>query len=226
VVDAINVSVPIALSIIGVAGVGGALLYFLRVRDLKGAGFLGILGVAALILTRLPDITLFSMLGVSAELRHTIDEANAKIAQLRELAVAVAEPELSQLAMSGVMFSQLSFSYRNERKIQIVMTLKSLGVPQAEIDRALEVWNDVTLRMLSNVIMQALIKTAPDVGEKFKSIRLDSDEKSAKPTALKSFLSENHVTDAEVSALIDDYDHLFATGDVRHPDKFPVGIQP
>jgi hypothetical protein len=60
-------------------------------------------------MTRLPDITLVKALGITAELRQAIDEANVKINQLRKLAVAIFEPELSQLAMSGAMFSELSF---------------------------------------------------------------------------------------------------------------------
>ena len=65
-------------------------------------------------MTRLPDITLVKALGITAELKQAIDEANVKIKQLRKLAIAIFEPELSQLAMSGVMLSELSFTYQYE----------------------------------------------------------------------------------------------------------------
>jgi hypothetical protein len=124
VLQAVNTIVPIALSIIGVACFITALYYCalllrfitalvlalpLRIHNLKGTAAIAAVGAVALVMTRLPDITLVKALGITAELRQAIDEANVKINQLRKLAVAIFEPELSQLAMSGAMFSELSF---------------------------------------------------------------------------------------------------------------------
>jgi hypothetical protein len=36
----------------------------------------------------------------------------------------------------------------------------------------------------------------------------------AKPEVLQAFLRDNHVTDNEVMELVDDYKHLFDTGEV------------
>ena len=47
-----------------------------------------------------------------------------------------------------------------------------------------------------------------------------------KPDGLRKFLRDNHVTDKAVVKLVDDYEHLFETGEVRRPEVFPVGIQP
>lgn len=104
----------------------------------------------ALVMTRLPDITLLDALGIRTELRQTLNEANATIAQLRKLAVAISEPELSALAMSGVIFHQLRFTDQYNREKRIVDILKSLGVSQDDITVALQIWKTVTLCKLSN----------------------------------------------------------------------------
>ena len=176
-------------------------------------------------MTRLPDITLVKALGITAELKQAIDEANVKIKQLRKLAIAIFEPELSQLAMSGVMLSELSFTYQYERKKQIVDTLNSLGVSQDDITAVSRVWTAVTLRKLSNVIAGAIGKSDKQLAEKFAGVRIDAHENPVKPDVLRKFLRDNHVTEEAVVELVDDYEHLFKTGEVRRPEVFPVGIR-
>ena len=156
--EAVNTIVPIALSVIGVACFITALVLALplRIHNLKGTAAIAAVGAVALVMTRLPDITLVKALGITAELKQAIDEANVKIKQLRKLAIAIFQPELSQLAMSGVMLSELSFSYQYEQKKQIVDAMKSLGISQEDITAASRVWTDVTLRKLSNVIAGAI----------------------------------------------------------------------
>jgi hypothetical protein len=57
-------------------------------------------------------------------------------------------------------------------------------------------------------------------------MRVDAHENPVKPDVLRKFLRDNHVIDEAVVELVDDYEHLFETGEVRRPDVFPVGIQP
>lgn len=226
--EAVNTIVPIALSVIGVACFITALVLALplRTHNLKGTAAIAAVGAVALVMTRLPDITLVKALGITAELKQAIDEANVKIKQLRKLAIAIFEPELSQLAMSGVMLSELSFTYQYERKKQIVDTLNSLGVSQDDITAVSRVWTAVTLRKLSNVIAGAIGKSDKQLAEKFAGVRIDAHENPVKPDVLRKFLRDNHVTEEAVVELVDDYEHLFKTGEVRCPEVFPVGIQP
>jgi hypothetical protein len=233
--DRVNAIVPVALSVIGVlCFIAGALILVLRAQNSKGAatraGLLAGVGAVALVLTRLPDITLFAALGMRAELRQTIDEANAKIAQLRSLALAIAEPELSQMAMSGVLLSNLPFSYQYERKKHIVETLKSLGIPQDDITHAEEPWTSITLLKLSNVIASALVKSDNTLLEKFDKMRADASPPDRsypiKPEVLRDFMHANRVTNKDVMELVDDYEHLYKTGEVRRPEVFPPGLQP
>jgi hypothetical protein len=172
--DPVNAIVPAVLSVVGVLCFIAAPILVLRTQNIKGAasraGLVAAVGAVALVLTRLPDITLFAALGMRAELRQTIEEANAKIAQLRTLALTIAEPELSQLAMSGMIFSRLSFSYQYERKKQIIETLRALGIPQDDIARVSRPWTDITLFKLSNVIVQTLEKTNKELAEKIQNL--------------------------------------------------------
>jgi len=57
-------------------------------------------------------------------------------------------------------------------------------------------------------------------------MRVDAHENPVKPDVLRKFLRDNHVIDKAVVELVDDYEHLFQTGEVRRPDVFPVGIHP
>jgi hypothetical protein len=174
-----------ALSIIGVACFVTAPLFALsqRNRNLKVtvaiAGVVVGVGALALVMTRLPAITLLDALGIRMELQSTLKEANATIKQLRQLAVAISEPQLSELAMNGAMLSELRFSYQYERKKQIVDTLKSLGVSEDDIATALRVWMPATLRKLSNVIAIAIAKTDNALAEKFRAMRIDAHENPA-----------------------------------------------
>jgi hypothetical protein len=221
--DAVN-KFAAGMSITGTLGVIGVVCFILaafvalRTRSIKGTSLVAAVGALALTMTRLSDITLLDALGIRTELQHTIDDATAKIAQLRKLAVAISEPQLSELAMNGAMLSEL-------RK-QIVDTLKSLGVSEDDIATALRVWMPARLRKLSNVIAIAIAKTDNALAEKFRAMRIDAHENPANPDKLREFLRDNHITDKDVIELVDDYEHLFETGEVRRPDVFPVGIQP
>jgi hypothetical protein len=230
-VDAVNnfvngMFVAGALGILGVVCFILAAVVALRARSIKGTALMAAVGALALIMTRLPDITLLDALGIKTELQHTIDDATAKIAQLRQLAVAISEPQLSELAMNGALLLEMRFSYQYERKKQIVDMLKSLGVSEDDIATALRVWTPATLRKLSNVIAISIAKTDTALAEKFRAMRVDAHENPAKPDALREFLRDNHITDTEVVDLVDDYEHLFKTGEVRRTEVFPPGINP
>jgi hypothetical protein len=125
--------------------------------------------------------------------------------------------------MNGAMLLELRFSYQYERKKQIVDMLKSLGVSEEDIATALRVWTPATLRKLSNAIAIAIAKTDNALAEKFRAMRIDAHENPAKPDTLREFLRDNQ---KEVVDLVDDYEHLFKTGEVRRPDVFPAGINP
>jgi hypothetical protein len=229
--DAVNkfvtgMSITGALGIIGVVCFILAAVVALHARSIKRTWLIAAVGAVALTMTRLPDITLLDALGIRTELQHTIDDATAKIAQLRQLAVAISEPQLSELAMNGAMLLETRFSYQYERKKQIVDILKSLGVSEDDIATALRVWTPATLRKLSNVIAIAIAKTDDALADKFRAIRIDAHENPAKPDTLREFLRDNHITEKEVVDLVDDYEHLFKTGEVRRPEVFPAGINP
>jgi len=72
----------------------------------------------------------------------------------------------------------------------------------------------------------AIGETDKQLAEKFAGVRIDAHENPVKPDVLRKFLSDNHVTDKAVVELVDDYERLFETGEVRRPEVFPVGIEP
>ena len=64
------------------------------------AAILGSVGAAALLLTRLPDISSLSLFGLRAELKRSVEQVQVTIHQLQAMATAFAEATLSQLALS------------------------------------------------------------------------------------------------------------------------------
>jgi hypothetical protein len=76
------------------------------------------------------------------------------------------------------------------------------------------------------VIAGAIAKTNHDLVEKYSGVRIDAPGNPVKPDVLRKFLRDNNVTEKDVVELVDDYEHLFETGEVRRPEVFPVGIQP
>ncbi len=189
----------------------------------SGAVILGAIGAAALLLTRLEDITGFKLPRLEAELKQSITEANTTIQQLRELALAIAEPTLNEMAMSGEISHRLDFSTHNESKEKIVSTLRKIGVPEHNLMKALGGWTEITLRKLSNLMSQRIHELHPelDMGVnlqgQFQAIRL-IDGKAAKPEVISGFLHQHKLYYAELLKMADDYKHLHSTGEVRRPE--------
>jgi hypothetical protein len=191
-----------------------------------GAGVLGAVGAAALVMTRLQDITKFALFGLKAELRKAVREANATTAQLRDLAVSLAEPSLNYMSMHGVMLSQLTFESQYTSKVRIVSALRRLKVSEAKIKEVSQFWIEIALRKLSNVMAQRLHTINPTIVDEFvDKIRLVNDRPTT-TARIDQFLKKADIDDAEIMQLLSDYDHLAQTGEVRRPEVIEVGVQP
>src|SRR4051812_7723396 len=90
----------------------------LRYRDAKLALALVLAGAAALVFTRLPDISSFELLGLKTTLERQIGKVEVTLTELKKLATAAAKANLTELAMSGQIMSRLNtetkFTIRNE----------------------------------------------------------------------------------------------------------------
>lgn len=191
-----------------------------------GAAILAAAGAAALLLTRLHDITKFTLFGLKAELREAIGDAQATTEQLRKLAVSLAEPSLDYMAMHGVALKELSFGTQYANKQKIITALRELKVHDEKIREISSLWIEVTLRKLSNVIVQKLMAIDQTAANGFaQKIRLD-DGNAATPDAIRAYFQKSNITDPEILELLDDYTHLAQTGEVKRPKVITVGVQP
>ena len=90
------------------------------------------IGIAGMVLTRLSDFVSFEGFGLKAQLQSKIDEANATINQLQELALAVAEPVITNLAIQGH-FVQLKYLDRYSMRESVNKLLSNIGVEKTDI---------------------------------------------------------------------------------------------
>lgn len=109
--------------------IGLALLAFLIIaptiavfrKHTSGAGVLAAAGAAALLLTRLPDISAFELFSLKIKLEKQSQQVEVTLTQLQKMATAFAQANLTELAMSGhplVGTGQIRNSRQNYREFE------------------------------------------------------------------------------------------------------------
>jgi hypothetical protein len=73
-------------------------------KNAAGAAVLAATGAAALLFTRLPDISALTLFGLSAQLQKQSEQVQVTLTQLQRLATSLAEGSFDQLPFSGVIF--------------------------------------------------------------------------------------------------------------------------
>ena len=93
----------------------------------------------ALAFANLDRIESFSAVFFQAKLRSAVEKAYAAIDQLKELGVALSEPIVDEMAVSGRMLQYIHLKYKLERVAKIEETLQKLGASPDEIETACSV---------------------------------------------------------------------------------------
>lgn len=185
--------------------------------ELEAAGFFAGIGIAALLMLRLPDLVEFKAFGLEAKLRESIREAEATIDQLRELAATLAGPALDDLAMHGQTFTHLTFEHRCSQKERIVTTLRSIGLAETKIEEVADLWTSVARFFVAAEMNARVHKRNPQLARELRKVIGKRDDLSP-PAQIKAFL-DAHEIEADVLEIFDDYDRLWRTGELRHPER-------
>lgn len=194
--------------------------------DIPAAGLLLLTGAAAVLLTRLDDIRKLKLGSLEAELERKIDEARATIEQLRHLARVIAEPALSAIAMQGQWRRELSFSYRYEMQQRIDNALEQFGLSVKERQEIAHVWSILVARGLAFRAVGDLKNGHPEHAERIEQLFPKDGGRPAPPSDVRQFLEENRLLDDERARHLTDYEHFWKTGEVLHPEDWPVGFHP
>jgi len=117
-------------------------------KSAAGAGVLAAVGAAALLLTRLPDISTFELLALKVKLDRQSQQVEVTLQQLQKMAAAFAQASLTELAMSGQMLFRTNTRQKFEIHEQIINSLKEIKISDDAILKAQGVWITVYCRMI------------------------------------------------------------------------------
>lgn len=102
-------------------------------------GLIIVAGAIVLAFFNIDKIQKFKGAGFEAEMKRAVDEANATIEQLREVAATSAEAILTDL-MAGNFFDGTTLETRLNLHDQLIVNLKEIGASNRQIQKADRMW--------------------------------------------------------------------------------------
>ena len=166
-----------------------------------------------------------NLLSLDAELRKTIDQAYAAIEDLKDMALSLAEPMISDLTMSGQMLKSLTMEYKLESVGKIADTLRKLGANDKEIEQAC---GFIYKRVLGVLARVTLVSIRPDKWEELDFYKgfPDWDFTEWDREKIKKFAKENTLSiNNDANEWLEDIDYFVQTKKLRRPDAWQHGWQ-
>jgi hypothetical protein len=199
-------------------------------RGAAGAGVIAAVAAAALLLTRLPDISEFQLLALTVKLERQSQQVEVTLQQLQKLATALAEGSLNELAFSGSIFTGISVGEKFRVRDQIVERLRDIGVPQDDIVKVQRLWIIVYCSILEGQIearVREAFPTKTDVENEIVQLAKDNGKDGLpSPEALRKWVTTNGLTDPNIIERLDEYQRVWTTGAIHNPDLIPFGSIP
>ncbi|MDE1882751.1 MAG: hypothetical protein KGH70_02110 [Rhodospirillales bacterium] len=184
---------------------------------------IAVVGVAAILLTRLQDLREFSFLGVVAKMQEKIQEADRIIENLRKISTALARGSLQEIAMSGQLFSGLHTSSKFKVREDIVTALKDMDIPDETVLETQYVWITVYGTMLvSKIIATAAEQSSvPEIQKEVAQLDRNSVYDLPTPDAIDVWGDAKRCD--KLTELLKEYRLLLTTGSMSNPDIIPFG---
>jgi hypothetical protein len=183
-------------------------LAFFNVAVASAALLAGVVLIFACRLSELESITL----GPLKAVRAAVQEVNATIAQVRSVATMFAKPILGALNRGDMAYLQ-KFALKD----QIDSGLKALGLSDAQIMEAAEVWNKLLALDHVRMILRAT-GFPPIIAYATFGLIHESHLEAASPDVCRDILSRNRMQNPEVDAALEDYRYFLEHKSVRRPD--------
>jgi hypothetical protein len=160
---------------------------------------------------------------VHAELEHQVKKSVAPVeSEMQKMAAAFAQATLTQLAMSGQMFSGFQTSYKFQIHDQIIASLKELHLPNSDISEVQQPWISVYCSLLLDVIETA-VKSLPNgkAADEIDSLPQDAERGLPSPETLQKWIAAKSFNAGAVTKLVDEYAQLWTTGTMTDPSLIP-----
>jgi hypothetical protein len=154
---------------------------------------------------------------LEADLQHKIEQANATLEQLRELAASLAQPTLGLIASQGYL-GAFPISYRFEVAARIKTILQNIEVSE---DRINEI-NSLFMITVRNIIAVAITKGLNQIPRNEKdAVRLGegaSIGRMGTPEDYESLLTKYSLLTPERQELIEDLRFFIENHELRRPE--------
>jgi hypothetical protein len=195
-------------------------------KDSAGASVLAAVGAAALLLTRLPDISTFELLALKVTLEKQTQQVEVTIQQLQKMASAFAQASLTQLAMSGQMLSGINTEYKFQIRDRIVDSLKEIGVQDNKVLDAQTVWISVYGRMILDRLEDIAVGLLPNIPNEKVVGEIDGLPKDLTyglplPKDVRNWIAAKSLNDAKLTQFLDEYEYMWTTGAMKNPGLIP-----
>ena len=203
-------------------------------RDPSTSWVAALCGAFITFISKLDDIAELSLGRVRAKMRETIQEANAKIEQVREIAANISETTLTALMAGNFGFQDgLRLISRLDLHDRLIQNLKEIGVSDEQISELDNKWKQgigvIYHRTIAPLIdgreERHLIN--PKATDEQKEAREGWDEllefdrwKAPTPDAMKIYLDSKGLLVNEIKEWVDDYRHYLETGEIRRREIF------
>jgi hypothetical protein len=195
-------------------------------RGAPGAAIIAAVAAAALLLTtRLPDISEFKLLALTVKLQRQSQQIEVTLQQLQRLAIVLAKESLNQLVLAWgpvVMDNAEKIAIRNE----IVESLRAIYISPDDIFKAQSGWIFGYCNILATQIEKRVKEIAPNTDPQQELQKLANGherEKPLSPDTLREWLKSKSLNDPDLNQLLQEYDNVYTTGDIKHPDLIPPG---
>jgi hypothetical protein len=193
-------------------------------RGAAAGGVLAAVGAAALLFTRLPDISSFALFGLTAKLEHQSQQVQVTLAQLQNLGSAMGQILIEADAARGRVGNAPSPAEHEVLKERILELLKSIDLSDKELSKVATsdrkwVIVDYVIGILQSGASRVPDKEKAEWSNVYAQHTQGGVEEYAAltPEQLEELFSKFGILDSHEKLLIDDYRYYLKTGTQRHP---------
>ncbi len=184
---------------------------------------LAAVGAAALLLTRLPDISNFDLFALKVKLERQSQQVEVTLTQLQGMAAAFAQANLTELAMSGKMLVGLKTEYKFEMHDRIIASLKAINISDHDIAKAQQTWSYVWCRMILDRIELSMAQLLPNIKaiDEIENLSKDYERELPLPQSVRNWITTKSLNNATLTKLVDEYSNVWSTGTMKDPGLIP-----
>lgn len=195
-------------------------------------GLIIVAGAIGLAFLNIDKIQRFKGAGFEAEMKKAVEEANATIEQLRNVATTSARATLTSL-MAGNFMNGTTFENRLELHDQLISNLAEIGASKRQIEVADEMWKRgigvIYHRGIRNKLegrkhpSQLNIEAGEKVlaaSREFQDLLKFDEWKAPSSREIEKFIESKGLMNQELKDLIDDYRYFESTGIIKRKELF------